>query len=83
MNFFVMHNLLFDIIIEVPALEILKQYSTFELWQNTLFTVHVKAAALLEYVVLKVPVIDHFAAGSENFNLDSDADSNDENTAQK
>lgn len=53
MDVLVMNNLLFDIIIEVTALEILKQYSTFELQLNIFLLVISKLLHYSNMLLLK------------------------------
>ena len=78
MDFHVMENPPFDVIIGVPTLEALRGCLDFGLQQVTLLAGDRKAVLPFEYAVIEVPAADESDTDSEDFTSDSEADPNDD-----
>lgn len=78
MDFYVMKDPPFDVIIGFPALKALRGCLEFGLQQVTLFAGDIKAVLNFRYAVVEVPVIDNAKEDSEDFTSKSVAETNED-----
>ena len=78
MDFYVMKNPPFEVIIGVPTLEALRGCLDFGLQQVTLFAKDKKAVLPFEYALIEVPIVNDSETDSEDFTSDSDIAPDDE-----